>query len=201
MVLTRERDLPGHHKAVHRRYSPRAALIIAIVAAATALSACTATTSGPREGIGFREARYVEIAAMRSYRQCRDEALVLDTQARKSGSLGRYLASAQLLERCESDLGPNLGKIAIEERMRASAISIQNYAKAGDIKTARARLASFRAAFSGHDLYFADGASFVATMEVLLGMRDRKAVAKFALLNVNDTVKAELRRAYYWQTN
>ena len=201
MVLTRKHDLLGRGKDVHRRYSPRAALMVLVITAAAALSACTATTSGPRESIGFREARYAEIAAMRSYRQCRDEALTLDSQARKSGSLGRYLASAQLLERCEADLGPNLGKIATEERMRAYAVSIQNYAKAGDIKTARSRLAAFRTAFPGHDLYFADGASFVATMEVLLGMRDRKAVAKFALLNVNDTVKAELRRAYYWQTN
>jgi len=175
--------------------------MIVVLAVAMGMSACTATTSGPRESIGFREARYAEIAAMRSYRHCRDEGLTLDAQARTDGSLGRYLASAQLLEKCEADLGPNLAHIAEEERMRAYAVSIQNYAKAGDIKTARARLASFRAGFPRYDLYFADGASFIATMEVLLGVRDRKAVAKFALLNVNETVKAELRRAYYWQTN
>lgn len=201
MVLTHIRM--KRRELVDRRGHPsRAGLMMLIVAAAVALSACTATTSGgPRESIGFRQARYAEIAAMLSYRHCRDEGLALDAQARKSGSLGRYLTSAQLLERCEADLGPNLSHIAEEERMRAYAVSIQNYAKAGDINAARARLSALTAAFPGHDLYFADGASFVATMEVLLGIRDRKAVAKFAPLNVNDTVKAELRRAYYWQTN
>lgn len=202
MVLTRTNFSRRNAVIRRRRLSPSAGLMMAVLTAALALSACTATTGGgPRESIGFREARYTEIAAMRSYRQCRDEGLALDAQARQSGSLGRYLASAQLLEKCEADLGPNLSHIAEEERMRAYAVSIQNFVKAGDIAAARARLATFRAAFSGHDLYFADGASFMATMEVLLGMRDRKAVAKFALLNVNETVKAELRRSHYWQSN
>ena len=202
MVLTRTIFSRGRAAVRQRRFSPNVGLMMAVLTAGLALSACTATTGGgPRESIGFREARYTEIAAMRSYRHCRDEGLTLDSQARQSGSLGRYLASAQLLEKCEADLGPNLSHIAKEERMRAYAVSIQNYAKAGDIAAARTRLAAFRDAFSGHDLYFAGGASFVATMEVLLGVRDRKAVGKFALLNVNETVKAELLRSHYWQAN
>ena len=71
-----------------------------------------ASTGGPDSGIGFREARFAEIAAMREYRSCRDEALALDRQARKSGSAAQYLRSAKLIASCDSALGPEMAGIA-----------------------------------------------------------------------------------------
>ena len=41
----------------------------------------------PPRGIGFREARFSEITAMREYRACRDEAVELDRQARHGTKL------------------------------------------------------------------------------------------------------------------
>lgn len=171
---------------------------------ALALSACVTNlggNGGPTEGIGFRDARYVEIEAMRAYRQCRDDALMLDQQARQAGSAARYLASARLLETCESDLGPEVASLAQDERMRAYALSIQNYLKGGDIASARSNLETFKAAFPDYDLYYPDGSSFTETMEILLGLRDRGAVGEFSVANVGEEVKAELRRARYWQRN
>ena len=185
-----------NHPIAIRKFSARALLPMA---AALVLSACVTNSVQPSEGIGFRDARYVEIEAMRSYRRCRDDALVLDHQARQAGSSARYLASARLLEKCESDLGPEAASLAQDERMRAYALSIQNYFKGGNIARARANLETFEAAFPGYDLYYADGSSFSETMEVLLGLRDRTAVGEFSVANVGQTLKAELRRVRYWQ--
>ena len=180
-----------------RRLIPRAG---ALALAMFGLAACVtngATTA--YEGIGFREARFNEISAMRTYRACRDEAVALDEQARADGSRGRYLASAQLLEKCESELGAEGRGVAVDERMRAYALSVQNYFKAGDMDKSRANLARFHQAFPENDLYYADGSSFTETMELLLGQRDLQG--RFALLNVNDEVKDEVLRIDYWRRN
>ena len=166
------------------------------------LGACSmigSTSGGLDTGIGFRAARFAEIAAMREYRSCRDEALDLDRQARQQDSAGQYLASARLIARCESALGPDMAGIAREERMRAYALGVQNRLKGGDVAGARAGLERFKSAFAGNDLYYPNGTSFTETMELVLGLRDRTAVGEFSLANVNSTLKAELRRARYWK--
>ena len=164
------------------------------------LAACvTGGDTTAYEGIGFREARFNDIEAMRSYRQCRDEGVSLDELARKEGSRGRYLASARLLEKCEAELGPESRGIAVDERMRAYALGIQNYFKAGDLEKARENLGRFQQAFPNNDLYYADGSSFTATMALLLGQRDTENEGAMAMLNVNDALKDEVRRIAYWR--
>ena len=153
------------------------------------------------DSIGFREARYEEVSAMRDFRACRDEGLQMDSQARASGDPARYLASARLLERCESDLGPEAAGVSTEERMRAFGLTIQNYIKGGDPAAARANLQRFQQAFPKQDLYYADGSSFRETMEVLLGQRDALEFGQFATLNVSRELKAEMRRIDYWKAN
>ncbi len=168
------------------------------------LGACSMNGSmsgGPDSGIGFREARFAEISAMREYRSCRDEALALDSQARRSGSSAQYLQSAKLIAKCESALGPDMAGIARQERMRTYALAVQNRLKGGDVAGARTGLEKFRAAFAGNDLYYPDGTSFTETMELVLGLRDSTAVGGFSLANVNGELKAELRRARYWKRN
>lgn len=170
--------------------------------AAVALTACTAHTSKlPRQTAAYQQPRLPEITAMREYRQCRDEAIALDRQARQASSPARYLASARLLERCEAGLGPNAAQLAREERMRAYGLSIQNYLKSGDLAKARTNLQRLRQKFPGTDLYYADGSSFVETMGLLLNRERRETVGEFALLNVNGDLKAELRRVRYWTRN
>lgn len=166
------------------------------------LGACSMNGFGsaaPDTGIGFREARFAEIAAMREYRSCRDEALELDRQARRSGSAAQYLQSAKLIAKCDSALGPEMAGIAREGRMRAYALGVQNRLKGGDVAGARDGLEKFRSAFADSDLYYPDGTSFTETMELVLGLRDRNSVGEFSLANVNGELKAELRRARYWK--
>ena len=80
--------------------------------AMAALSACTTDVSGPLEGIGYREARFEQISMMREYRGCRDQGVELDRKARSSGASGTYLASANVLAKCETGLGPDASGIA-----------------------------------------------------------------------------------------
>jgi hypothetical protein len=166
------------------------------------LSACNmGTAEALRDGIGYREARFAEISAMREYRNCRDGALDLDTKAREEGSAARYLTSARLIEKCEAELGLTTAKVAQDERMHAYALSIQNFFKGGDVAQARQNLEKFKKGFPDKDLYFADGSSFIETMEVLLGLSDRSSIGQFSVANINQALKAELRRIRYWKKN
>ncbi len=164
-------------------------------------SACMVQTNQAYEGIGYREARFAEISAMRSYRNCRDQALELDKQARKDGTPSRYLASARLIDKCESELGSNASKIGEEERMRAYALSVQNYFKGGDIIKARTNLEKLKSGFSGKDLYLTNGSSFIETMEVILSLKSSATLHDLALANVDGELKSEFRRFNYWNKN
>jgi hypothetical protein len=110
---------------IHRRHPyARAATASAVLALTAFLGACqTQSMGGAMEGIGFRQERFQEIAAMQTYRACVDDAVKLDTEARAQGNPGGYIASARLIEKCEAELGPEAATVAQEERMRAYALS------------------------------------------------------------------------------
>lgn len=173
---------------------------ITSLAAAILLSACQSNTT-LSEGIGFRQARFQEISAMESYRGCIDDAMQMDEDARAKGNLGGYIASARLIEKCESNLGPEAAHLAIEERMRAYAIAIVNYTKGGDLSTAQKNLGKFKQSFGEYDLYLPNGASFVDTMALLTGERTVNSSYDLSILNIDQKVEAEFERLQYWQTN
>ena len=175
----------------------RRALLLGALTGLAALSGCNSMY--PSEGIGYRDARFQAMAAMQSYRACRDEALELDEQARNGSSAGQYLASAQLLEKCEANLGPDAVEVTTDERMRAYALSIQNYLKAGELVRARENLERFNAAFPDQDLYYPDGSSFKHNMRALLGQVKPSDYGRYSLLNANDSLKGEMRRINYWK--
>ncbi len=91
--------------------------------------------------------------------------------------------------------------MASEERLRASALAVQNRFKGGDIAGARAGLARLQKAFPDQDLYDAESRSFIDTMEVLLGLREETALGAFSSANVGALIKRELRRARHWRHN
>ena len=172
---------------------------VGAVATVLLVSACAMSTPGPFEGIGFREQRSKALDAMREYRNCRDDAMDMDAQARKSGDAGRYIASAGLLEKCESRLSSEASEVGRDERVRSYALSIQNYLKGGDVESAQANLEKLKKAFPDTDLYYPDGSSFIETMEVLLGKKDVREYGRLATLNVNSSLKDEIRRSQHWK--
>ena len=187
-------------KKLQRMTSVRILRNVGLATAVTlTVSACNVTSGRPAgEGIGFHETRYEEVAAMRDYRKCRDEGLELDRLARASGDRTKYLASARLLEKCESELGPEAAGVARDERMRAYGLSILNFLRGGDMAAARNNLQRYTQTFAENDLYFADGSSFRETMQALLGQRDDRDFGQFSMLNVNRDLKEEMRRIQYW---
>lgn len=184
-----------------RRLTRRPIRAAIVLVALVGLSACVTSTGGDdsADGIGFREARFQEISAVREYRECRDQGFEMDRKARTSGSTGAYLASARVLEKCEAGLGAGKNGVPRGERMHAYGLAIQNYFKGGDIETARRSFEHFKGAFPDHDLYYPDGASFIMTMQALLGQVDPWTFGEFAALNVNPTLKSEMRRMRYWK--
>lgn len=178
----------------------RSRKFLALAATAVVLSACAVTTGTVSGGIGFEQDRSIRLAQAREYRVCTAQALQLDKQAKADASAARYLASARLLEKCETQVGPDVD-IPDVERMRNYALSVQNHFKGGDVATAQANLEKMKAAFPDKDIYFADGSSFFETMEILMGLKDRSAAGAFSVVNVNSDVKAELRRVRYWKRN
>ena len=189
-------------RAHPRIFGARAAKAGAVLALAAVLGACqTIPTGRALEGIGFRQERFQEFAAMETYRACVKDAFKLDTEARAQGNPGGYLASARLIEKCEAELGPEAATVAQEERMRAYALSVLDYLKGGDVQSSRANLETFKRTFAGHDLYLANGASFIDTMELLTGGKSVPSPYEVSLLNVNRDVRAELQRVRFWKHN
>lgn len=181
------------------RRIPRLVFSMLTAGSVLAITACAPT--GAREGIGFREARFAEMSAIRGWQSCRDEALELDRKAREEGSSAQYLASAKLIEKCEADAGADVNKVPADERMRAYALSSQNYLKGGDVPKARETLDRLRGAYPGADLYYANGTSFIDTMELLVGVEDRTSQGDLGLANIDADLKSELRRTQYWKRN
>lgn len=180
----------------------RLAAVPALLLAMLAVTACSTQPKLPDFGsIDFRETRYQDVAALRDFRDCRDQAVELDSQARASGDPARYLSSAELLERCDHDLGPDVAVVPEDERMRAHGLGIQNYIKGGDAGAARHRLERFKQLYPGKDLYYADGSSFRTTMEVLLGHHEERDFGRYSMLNVSTALKGEMRRIQYWKHN
>ncbi|MEK9752896.1 MAG: hypothetical protein VW338_06755 [Rhodospirillaceae bacterium] len=181
--------------------SRTALAVVAAVIAIGSLGGCVPATTGGMEGIGFRQARFEEISAIREYRSCVDDAIKLSERARTSGQAGGYLASAKLLERCESNLGPEANSLAREERMRNYGLGIVSYIKAGDIQKAQVNLETFKKSFDGHDLYLPNGASFIDTVTLLTVKRDAASPQEMAMMNVSSTLRAEIQRARFWKNN
>jgi hypothetical protein len=176
----------------------KTALAAAVLVAVGTLGACQTTGGVPGADLEFRQDRYDEVMRIDTFDSCRREALDLDAQARMRESAGAYLTSAKVMDRCEQDLAGQTRGVDEDARMRLQALAVVNYLKGGDAQQARANLDAFKAAFSGRDLYFQDGASFIETAELLLGRYDSVAYGAFSMMNVNAGVKDELRRVHHW---
>jgi hypothetical protein len=113
---------------------------------------------------------------------------------------GQYKRAALIFEGCLDEARAS-GGIALEERMPVLALAIQSHAKAGDIARARELLERFETQFGGHDLYFADGTSFIESLRLVLGLGADTDAGVFSTANVNPVLKADLRRQRYWQAN
>lgn len=172
----------------------------ALSGAALLLGACSLTgNSDPLNDVSFREQRFEQVQSINAFEACRDEGLTLDNQARSRASAGAFLNSARVLDGCGANLGSAASAVPMAERMRVHALATLNFFKGGDVEQARRTFESFKATYPDNDLYFGDGSSFTETTEVLLGRTDAISFGQFAALNVNDSLKSEMRRLNHWK--
>lgn len=127
------------------------------------------------------------------FNACKDEALAVDKRAREQQSPPQYQRAAELFEHCVTTYSRYENAIDADVVIQLQALSILDYLKAGDVKSARAQLHVFKNGFPNHDLYLSDGSSFVDTLSLLLEQNN-----KAALLNTNAVVSSEWRRRRYW---
>ena len=114
------------------------------------VSGCNVTMSGMQstgEGIGYRQARFVEMNEMKAWRHCQEQALKLDETARSNGSASQYLASAKALKLCETSVSSQTAGINIQERMRSIAVASLNFLRGGNIEEARSTFEDFKTHF------------------------------------------------------
>lgn len=164
------------------------------------LGACNTTESiNPLAGVEFREKRFEQMSRLQAFESCRKHALQLDADARSRGNPGAFLTSAKVLQKCNTDLGAASDAVPANERMRLHALSVVNYMKGGDLELTRQRFDSFKATWPDDDLYFAGGASFIATMDALLGRSEPQSFGRFLALNITGEVKSEMRRINHWK--
>lgn len=176
------------------------AKILGLLLSGSLLGACQ--TMGPQDRAQtaeFRMDRYEEMQRIQGFEQCSQEGLLLDTQARERASTGAFLTSARVLEGCVEDSVLSASAIPEQKRMQVHAMAVLNYFKGGDVDAARRSFDAFKASYTGRDLYFGDSASFIETMDVLLGRTAEFRIGQFAALNVNDALKREVRRVNYWK--
>ena len=172
-----------------------------IALGALGLAACqqtVLTSSAPTTSVIDRAN---EMQNVLNFDSCLSDGLEQDKQAAAMDERSQYLASAKTLSSCDSKLRESASLVAIEQRMQAKALAVQNFIKGGDIQAARLALTDFGASFDGADLIYADGGSFSDTMHALLYRFDDRVSYKLASLNARRKVKDEVRRAWYWQSN
>lgn len=135
----------------------------------------------------------------REYKNCIDEGYFFDKKASESkdNSLSLYLKSADILSKCDLILGDYNTIVSEEQRMKNSALSIQNYLKSGKLKVASRSLEEFKNKFN-KDLIYADGSSFTKNTESILDFSNEKSGLDLEMINNNQKIKAELKRAWYW---
>lgn len=176
------------------------ARIAALIVGGVILAACQTTSPvDVAQTAEFRMDRYEEMQRIQGFEQCSQEGLTLDTEARSRASTGAFLNSARVLERCIDDVSLSADAVPEYQRMRIHALAIVNYFKGGDVEAARRGLDRFKSSYPDQDLYFGDSSSFVETADVLLGRTEEFRLGQFAALNVDETLKREVRRMNYWK--
>jgi hypothetical protein len=163
------------------------------------LTACVMDGAGAPPDTSYREARFEQMQQLKAFERCRDEGLHLDASARARGAADAFLTSADVLAKCNAEIGAAAAIAPEDERMRLHALSVVNYIRGGDVERARRQFDSFKAAWPDNDLYLTGGTSFIATAETLLGRTEQQTFGTFMALNVTDEMKREMRRMNHWK--
>lgn len=138
------------------------------------------------------------LVAQQQFAQCQVGAMQHHQQAVANASAALFYSAAEALSHCVSEASADEVTLASADVMQASALAVLAYIQAGDISSASQALGTFEYHHPNHDLYLANGASFLDSARLLLTGADAEATG---LVNAGETLKSELRRQSYWQTH
>ena len=131
------------------------------------------------------------------FEHCREQAFAMDASARQQQSAAQYQTAADLFKHCVETFSPYHQVMAAEDMLVLQAMSVLDFLKAGSVEAARNELKMMRVAFPHHDLYLADGSSFIDSMALLLETSSEPDQRQ-QLLNTNRTLAMEFKRREYW---
>ena len=136
---------------------------------------------------------------LRSYNECIDDGKSFDSLAttKNEEAPSLYNKSAKILHDCDVIIRNNLYMVEENERMKNSALSIQNYIKAGNLIQASLNFKDFQNNFD-KDLTYRDGSSFVENIQTILTHNSPNKPVTFALINNSRSIRKELKRINYW---
>ena len=136
---------------------------------------------------------------LRSYNECVDDGISFDSLAatKNEEALSLYNKSAKILHDCDFIIRDNLYMVEENERMKNSALSIQNYIKAGNLIQASLNFKEFQNTFD-KDLTYRDGSSFLVNIQTILTHNSPNKSVTFALVNNSRSIRKELKRINYW---
>lgn len=167
---------------------------IAILLGATALSACSVTSSNSgNAGDTANNVTRIDFECEQQVKQ-RESAMISNAQS------GTYLALANHAERCISGISFFMNHPDNQTAMKFNALSVLNYLKAGDLSASQQSLDMFKKRFPRQDLVLNDFTSFIDTATVLLKRNDLTP-HQISQLNINRNLRSELARQQYWSAN
>ena len=138
-------------------------------------------------------------STLRSYNECIDDGKSFDNLAatKNEEAPSLYNKSAKILHDCDFIIRDNLYIVSENERMKNSALSIQNFIKAGNLIQASLNFKDFQNTFD-KDLTYRDGSSFVENIQTILSYNNPNKSLTFALVNNSRSIRQELKRISYW---
>jgi hypothetical protein len=136
-----------------------------------------------------------------AFNHCHAMAAEKSEHAVTGASPALYHSAANSMKDCLMEIEHTPVIVHSDKAIRASAMTIINYIKAGELSDASDRLGTFRSTYSHQDLYLADGSSFIDNVKMLLGEVPNGAAEHGSLVNASPTLKSEIRRIDYWQSH
>lgn len=112
-----------------------------------------------------------------------------------------YHLGAKTALACLEDVPVISNEIMRLSVMQVHALAISQFLKAGDLASAERQVNIFKSTFPRRDLILEGGASFLQTVELIIGQAPIEQSASASLLNASPALKSELRRHQYWQVN
>ncbi len=136
-----------------------------------------------------------------AFDRCFEAAAARSDKAVTGKSPALYHIAAKSMRDCVIDIHATAAFPRSDKAIHASALTIINYVKAGELEVASNQVRKFQSAYPRRDLYLADGTSFIESMQLLLGEVPGGAAERGSLVNASPQLKSELRRKDYWQSH